>query len=311
MIVWAMLVPLAASVALGLGAATVRRSLPPRLAATVLTGLALVTALATGLVLCVAAGLAFTQLSSVARPGRWSAAVIAGWQRIPSAVGLVAGLLAAGLLGAAIVHVVRVARRMQATARACRGLGAGVAGLVVVDDERSGAFAVPGRRGRTVVTRGLLRRLDGPERRALLAHETAHLRHRHVLHVQLTELAAVADPLLRPVARAVRLAVESWADDEAARTVGDPAIVARTLAKAAIACAASVPPAGALAVVDGSDLTVRVDALLRSKRHRPAVAVAFAGVVVAAAACALLVAAGAHGAFEHAQDAPPGVASTR
>jgi Zn-dependent protease with chaperone function len=301
-IAWLMIAPLIASILLGAGASALRRTLPPKLAATMLTALAVTTALATGLVLCVAAGLAYTQLSSVARGGGWSAAAIAGWQRIPTLVGVAAGLLAAGLGSAAAVHLLRVVRHLRQTSRACRFLGPEVAGLVVVDDERSGAFAVPGRRGRTVVTRGLLRQLDGPERRALLAHEAAHLRHRHVLHVQLTELASVANPLLRSVAHAVRLAVESWADEEAAGVVGDREIVSRTLAKAAFAKAGVATPAGALGASNASDLAVRVDTLLDGERHRrPLFATVVATAVAVAACCALVVASGAHEAFEHAE----------
>lgn len=306
-----MLAPVPASVLLGLGAPALRRSLPPRVAATMLAALAVVTAVAAGLMLAVATGLAFTELPSVARHGRWSTSVIDGWERVPSVVGLLTGVLAAGLLAASALHVVRVTRRLRITARACRALGSDVAGLIVTDDERSGAFAVPGWRGRTVVTRGLLRQLDGAERRALLAHEAAHLRYWHVLHVQFSELAAVANPLLRPVARAVRLAVESWADEEAARAVGDPQIVARTLAKAALARSDLATPAGTLAAA-GSDVISRVDALLgREPRRRPVVAVAFAAVVTVAASCAILVAAGAHQAFEHAEAAATVAASVR
>lgn len=311
MIAWAMLAPVAASILLGRGAPALRRSLPPSVAATMLTALAVVTATATGLMLCVIAALAFTEMSTVAGHERWSPAVIAGWQRVPFAVGVLTGVLSAGLLAACAVHVVRVTRRLQATSRACRALGTDVAGLVVADDERSGAFAVRGWRGRTVVTRGLLRQLDGVERRALLAHEAAHLRYWHVVHVQLAELAAVADPLLRPVARAVRLAVESWADEEAVRAVGDRQIVARTLAKAALASSGHATPAGALAV-GGSDLKSRIEALLDGgPRRRPVVAVAIAAVVVVAASCAVLVAASAHAAFEHAQAAATGAAIVR
>jgi Zn-dependent protease with chaperone function len=311
-IVWLLLAPLVASVLLGWKAPALQRSLSPKPAATILTVLALISALATGLVLCVAAGLALTELSSIARSGGWSAAAMAGWQRIPSAVGVGAGILAAGLMTAAAVHLVHVARRLQQTNRASRFLGAEVAGLVIVDDDRSGAFAIPGRRGRTVVTRGLLRRLDGPERRALLAHEAAHLRHRHVVHVQVTELAAAANPLLRPVARAVRLAVESWADDEAAHVVGDREIVARTLAKAALATSGLATPAGALAASDTSDLAARVGSLLDGQRpRRPVLAAGFATIVVMAASCALIVASGAHAAFEHAEDVAAVLASKR
>jgi Zn-dependent protease with chaperone function len=79
---------------------------------------------------------------------------------------------------------------------------------------------VSGLRGRIVVTTGLLHNLEPAERRAVLAHEAAHLRGHHQIYVQLTELAAAANPLLRPVARAVRYGVERWADEPA------PALVA-------------------------------------------------------------------------------------
>ncbi|MEU0836662.1 M48 family metalloprotease [Streptomyces sp. NPDC005969] len=47
--------------------------------------------------------------------------------------------------------------------------------LAVVDDPVPTAFAVLDMPGRVVVSSGMLRLLDGPERQALLAHERAHL----------------------------------------------------------------------------------------------------------------------------------------
>jgi hypothetical protein len=65
----------------------------------------------------------------------------------------------------------------------------------------------------------------------------AHLRHHHAAYVLLAQLAAAANPLLRPLAGHVRLAVELWADREAASEVGDGRLVARALARASLAAA--------------------------------------------------------------------------
>jgi len=47
----------------------------------------------------------------------------------------------------------------------------------------------------------MLRTLSADERRALLAHEAAHLTYRHHVYTQLTDVAAAANPLLRPLRR--------------------------------------------------------------------------------------------------------------
>ncbi|NDZ88250.1 M48 family metalloprotease, partial [Streptomyces sp. SID10115] len=74
----------------------------------------------------------------------------------------------------------------------------------VVADEASYAYALPSRRGgRVVVTTGMLSRLAAPERRALFAHERAHLSARHHRHLLVTQLAARANPFLRPLRTSV------------------------------------------------------------------------------------------------------------
>src|SRR5205085_4994912 len=67
---------------------------------------------------------------------------------------------------------------------------------------------------------------------------------------------AAANPLLRPTARGVRLAVERDADEAAAAEVGDRRLVARALARAGLAKAGTSSPrrrggAVALAATDG------------------------------------------------------------
>ena len=94
---------------------------------------------------------------------------------------------------------------------------------------------MPAEAGAIVVSTGMLTLLDAQERRALLAHEAAHLRHHHARYVAVAELAVAANPLLRPLARGVRLAVELWADQVAAQEVGDSRAVARALARASLA----------------------------------------------------------------------------
>ena len=62
----------------------------------------------------------------------------------------------------------------------------------------------------------MLRSLDGAQRRALLAHERSHPRHRHHLHHTACQFAAAVNPLLRRLPAAVELATERWADEDAA-----------------------------------------------------------------------------------------------
>jgi beta-lactamase regulating signal transducer with metallopeptidase domain len=141
-------------------------------------------------------------------------------------------------------------------ALACRRLGPAVGGLVVVDDEEPDAYTLPGIGGRVVVSTAMLRALPADERRVLLAHEAAHLTRRHHLWLQAAELAAAADPLLRPAARAVRAAVERDADEVAAAEVGDRAIAARALARAGLAPATARREAALAAALAGADHAV-------------------------------------------------------
>ena len=97
------------------------------------------------------------------------------------------------------------------------------------------AFAVAGAPGHVVVSTAMLNALDADERKVLLAHEAAHLRHHHHLYTQLAQLAAAANPLLRPLARVIAEGTERWADEVAAAEVGSRRLVARGLARAALA----------------------------------------------------------------------------
>lgn len=302
MIIALLLVPVVTSVALWLGADALATRCSPKWAARALVVLTMSVALTTGLVLSVVAGLGIVQSGWAGRLGDWSADAIADRFRVPPALTAAAAFAAAVLLAMALTHGVRAVRSLTVAARSCKALGPGVSGLVVVDDDRVAAYAVPALRGRTVVSRRLLRELDADEGRAVLAHERAHLRHRHFLYVQSAELAAAANPLLRRSATAVRRAVESWADDEAATVVGDRVCVARAVAKATLIYRGQVGPRAALAVGDASDVARRVHHLLDSTRPRSARWVAL--MIAAAVACAvsaLTASLYAHGLFEAAE----------
>ena len=140
---------------------------------------------------------------------------------------------------------------------------------MVVEDDIPDAYAVPGIRGRVVVTTAMFAALTTAERDVLLAHEAAHLAHRHHLWIQLSELAAVANPLLRQLPPVVRYAVERWADEDAARAVGDRRLTARAIAHAALAASAAGRRRQARLLDDsvmlaatGGDVPRRVRALL-------------------------------------------------
>ncbi|MFG6301876.1 M56 family metallopeptidase, partial [Streptomyces rochei] len=108
-------------------------------------------------------------------------------------------------------------------------------GVAVLPDDVPYAYALPGgRRDRVVVSTALLDRLQSAERRALFAHERAHLAARHHRFLLAVRLAALANPFLRPLRTAVAYAAERWADEAAARVVGDRRAVATAIGKAAL-----------------------------------------------------------------------------
>jgi Zn-dependent protease with chaperone function len=194
---------------------------------------------------------------------------------VPDAI----AVLAIGALVWGAVRLVRDLHRRHDTARRLRAAGSPADGLVVADWTAPLAVAVPGRPGHLLVTTGMLRGLDAHERRAVLAHERAHLHHRHHLPVAWVAAAAAVNPLLRPVRETVTYLVERWADEEAAAAVDDRRLVARAVARAALATVGP-EPAGALGV-HGGVIVRRVRALDRPPARAD-------GRVVAAATMAVL-----------------------
>lgn len=259
-----MVAPLALSVLLAVTGTRLGRSLPPATAVRLLSATAMVTALSTGFVLSLAAFAAAAQFQPIATLGHWSAGTVAAGDPVPLLLGLMCGASVTALMGTAARRILHTGRDLLAAATACRGLGVGTDGLVVIHDDAPDAYAIPGFRGRVVVSTAMLRALSAPERRALLAHESSHLRHHHHLYVQVAELSAAANPLLRPVAQAVRAGVERWADEDAASTIGDRTLAARAVARASLARhGAHSPrhPAIALHIAEGPAV-IRTKALL-------------------------------------------------
>jgi beta-lactamase regulating signal transducer with metallopeptidase domain len=140
--------------------------------------------------------------------------------------------------------------------------------LLVLRDDRPIAHALPGRPGRIVVSTAMLAALSPAERRALLAHERAHLSAHHHLFVAAVDVFAAANPVLRPLATTIRFTTERWADEAAARHVGDRSIAAHAVGKAALAGRDLLRPRIALAATTGP-VPRRVAALLSDPARRP------------------------------------------
>ena len=199
------------------------------------------------------------------------------------AVGVLAVCFLLWRLILAMAHL----RKMVASARVASAFGREAAGreagsrrgTVVVDSPEPDAFAVPSGGGAVVVTTGLVDALSGAELRAVIEHERAHLRFRHSMWTQICEVAAVIDPLLRPVVDRVRHAAERHADEIAARH--GRAVTMTALARTALLGADRKRGAASYALPGtGGDVLARVRALSGPPPGRQRVVVVIAGVVV-------------------------------
>ncbi|MBE7187860.1 M48 family metalloprotease [Jatrophihabitans endophyticus] len=278
--------PVVVSVLLGVSGPALARLVSGRVATLLLTVLALVGALSVGLVVCAVGCLAVAQWAPFAALGSWSPATVSAHDPLPLWLDISCAVVASVLVCASVLQLGALVRRLTRSVRLCRRLGAEHSGtLVVLDDDRADAYALAGLPGRTVVTRAMLQALSGPERRALLAHETSHVARYHFAFVGLVQLAAAANPCLRPLVPAVGLAVERWADEDAVRAVADRSLVATALARAGLARRAVAVPSGALAAV-ASDLDVRVRSLEHPQATSLRTGLGVAVMTVVAVGCA-------------------------
>ncbi|MEU4076874.1 hypothetical protein DEJ45_08510 [Streptomyces venezuelae] len=252
--------------------------LHPRTATRLLAALAGVSAVCSTLCLGLLVIVGTAQLPGNPLPDSWSdpdvrAAVpydeIAGRAAIPA---LLAVLVSCGL----------AAWRQERTRRRAVAALAGLppTPVAVLPDRTPYAYALPGgsrsgsgsrsggagrgrrRSGRVVVSTGMLDGLASAERRALFAHERAHLAGRHHRHLLTVHLAARANPFLRPLRTAVSYTAERWADEEAAAEVGSRRAVARAIGTAAL-LAPPTPAATLPALTGAGPVPRRVAALMR------------------------------------------------
>lgn len=183
------------------------------------------------------------------------------------------------------VTVASTGRLGRVVIRWWRSRGSDAGRIHLIDSVRPVAFAESGRRGGIVISSTMLDALGPTERQALLAHEHAHLRHRHDRYLLVANLAHGL-PVLHTLVRKLTHALERWADEDAASATGDRLTVARAVARAALA-AIEPGPANTLAA-GGSNVPARVAALAAPPPHRPLwacpAAVVPAAVVVAALA---------------------------
>jgi Peptidase family M48 len=255
-------IPLYLGVTLTVVTPLIVRLLPPRTGVWCLSAAAVTAAASWAVSLAMITFTGLGRITFVADEGHWSATL---WRRVDP-VGVwtarVAGTtlaLCLGAFGYALLHELVVRHQLNQVS----GRFGTSETLIFVDDDAPHAYSVGGRRPRIVVSRGLLRSLSTPERRAVLAHEAAHVRHRHDLHLSIVRLAVSLNPFLRPFAPAGELAVERWADEETAAAVGDRTLVARTLLRAALVGTGTTRPHGSLAH-SSSDIGRRIRALMQA-----------------------------------------------
>lgn len=233
--------------------------LHPRTATRLVTSVAGVMALCSTLCLGLLMVVGTAQLPGNPLPDGWSdpevrAAVpydeVAGRAAIPA-------LLLVFVACARLAHRHRTVRRHAHRALADRPPSS----VVVLPDDEPYAYALPGARGRIVASTALLSRLAPRERRALFAHERAHLAARHHRYLLVVQLAARANPFLRPLRTAVVYTAERWADEDAARVVGSRRTVARAIGRAALVSRHAPSPTFAALAAPGP-VPRRVAALL-------------------------------------------------
>ena len=266
----------------------VARRTDPRVSARVLVVSGIALAGATSAALSLLAFTAIARVPLVAAQGRWSASAVASKVHVPMPVGI-----------AAIVCIVAIGVHAFRTFDGYRrGLGHALrlqlergGEIVTVPEAASFAYAcrvLPFRPGVIVVSEGLHHTLDADQRAAVLAHERSHLAHQHSVYELVALATGALNPLLRPMQRAVSFALERWADEDAAASLG------RHTAASALA-ASALPrrqdaPASALAH-GTSCVPARVEALLQDPRPHSAVLVVTTAVNAMLAIVAVILAA--------------------
>ncbi|WP_228993546.1 M56 family metallopeptidase [Streptomyces sp. DH8] len=207
--------------------------LHPRRAARLLTAAAVVLATCSLVCLGLLVVVGTAQLPGNPLPDGWSDDEVR--EAVPhDAFAGKASIVALVVVAAACGYTVHRHYRFRARAhRALAGLR-GDGDVAVLPDDVPYAYALPGSPGRVMVSTAMLASLEPAERRALFAHERAHLAGRHHRLLLATRLAGCVNPLLWPLLGALVYSTERWADEEAARFTGDRRLTARAVGKAAL-----------------------------------------------------------------------------
>ncbi len=185
---------------------------------------------------------------------------------------------AAGVIALSTLAIVgwRIALVLRARRQAIGSVDVD-ARISIIDHDEPVAHAVPTKTGCVVVSTGLLAALTPAERRAVFAHERAHLHLGHHRYILLAELCVATVPLLRPLADQLRHATERAADESAASHVDDRTTVARAIGAVVLGPGLTGVPG-----LGGGSIPRRVEALLwpererLASRHMSAFAVSFA-----------------------------------
>ncbi len=196
----------------------------------------------------------------LAARGHWSDTALRHADPVAAPVAVVALIVLAVLTVRFAAAGVRRLTALRDAYRLAASLPASCGELAVIEHPGPRAHAVPGRPGRIVVSTGLLRGLDAGQRRAVLAHERAHLTHRHHLHHTVAHLAAAANPLLRGLPTAVALSTERWADESAAVTCRRDTVAA-ALTHAALGGARLLGVPSVVLAAAATEIVARVQAL--------------------------------------------------
>ncbi|QDP95131.1 M56 family metallopeptidase [Microlunatus elymi] len=179
---------------------------------------------------------------------------------------------------------------------------------VLLDDPVPDAFSLPKPVDRIFLTNAMVNRLNPAEREIVLLHERAHLRYHHGWLRLAAQLAADFVPVLRPAATAARAATERWADEYAARRIGDRRAVALAIARVGLLhpSTQSDVPAGVRSAAGDGEVPRRVRALLAPA---PVARTGLAGILVAllltAGVSSAMVALTGEDLFEDATPAAP------
>lgn len=248
-------IPTAAGLVVSVASSGVQRRLRPAMGARLLTIAAISIAAAMALALA-AVGFAFvTEIPWVASTFGWCRSVVHTDAHVPASI----GVAALSMLAAVSWRGMRFLRTSPWTSSDTPPK------VVLVDSNVVQAVAIPGRPDQILVSKAMIDVLDDDETEAMLAHERAHLRHRHYRLLTLAGAASASVPLVRPICARVRFCTERWADESAAEEIGDRNVVARAIAKAALARAA-IPNESGLGLL-GAGVPIRVEALLMQPRR--------------------------------------------